>query len=116
MTEKDKSGVKAKTIGRKPKVAPKKKAAARKSTAKSATAKKETGKSVASKSSARKNAAKTKKTKPAAKKAIKRSISAEEHYQMVQTAAYFRAQRDGFKGDAMKYWIEAENEIKALLN
>ncbi len=56
------------------------------------------------------------KKKSASPKTIKRKITAEEHYQMVQTAAYFRAQRDGFKGDSMKYWIEAEKEIKALLD
>jgi len=76
-------------------------------------------KPAARKPAAKKAAAPAKRAarKPAAKAlaSAKRPISAEEHYHMVQTAAYFRAQRDGFAGDAMSYWIEAEREIDAML-
>jgi len=43
-------------------------------------------------------------------------ISAEERRHMVAEAAYFRAQRRGFRGgDPDRDWIEAEAEIDALL-
>ena len=35
---------------------------------------------------------------------------------MVQDAAYFRAERNGFKGGAMDYWIAAEAEISKFLS
>lgn len=53
--------------------------------------------------------------KKSASNPVKRKISAEERYNMVQTAAYFRAQRDSFRGDSMQYWIDAEKEIDSLL-
>lgn len=34
-----------------------------------------------------------------------------ELQQMIQTAAYFRAQKDGFRMDSGLYWKEAEAEI-----
>ncbi len=37
--------------------------------------------------------------------------TAEERYRMVQTAAYYIAERDGFAGKASDYWIAAELEI-----
>lgn len=44
------------------------------------------------------------------------AISAEERRRMVAEAAYFRAQRRGFRGgDPDRDWIEAEVEIDALL-
>ena len=39
----------------------------------------------------------------------------EERYQMVQVAAYFIAQRDGFKGNQMEYWAAAEDHISLML-
>ena len=43
-------------------------------------------------------------------------ISPEERRHMVAEAAYFRAQRRGFReGDPDRDWIEAELEIDALL-
>jgi hypothetical protein len=35
---------------------------------------------------------------------------------MVQDAAYFIAERNGFKAGSMDYWIAAEKEIEALLS
>ncbi|HRD93147.1 DUF2934 domain-containing protein [Accumulibacter sp.] len=34
---------------------------------------------------------------------------------MVQSAAYFIAEKDGFQGDATAYWTQAESEIAAQL-
>lgn len=39
----------------------------------------------------------------------------EERYRMVQTAAYFVAERNGFQGDSTAHWAAAEREIAALL-
>lgn len=38
---------------------------------------------------------------------------AEELTRMIRTAAYFRAQKDGFRMDPGLYWKEAEGEIMA---
>jgi hypothetical protein len=45
-----------------------------------------------------------------------RDISAEEHYKMIETAAYFRAESDGWQGHPSAYWSAAEAEIAALLS
>jgi hypothetical protein len=43
-------------------------------------------------------------------------VSAEERWQMVARAAYFRAEQRGFaSGSALQDWLEAEREIDALL-
>jgi len=72
-------------------------------------------------------AADPKKTKATAKKAAttKAPVSAakqgvakptpEERYRMVQTAAYFIAERNGFGGCSLGHWADAENEIAAKL-
>ena len=39
----------------------------------------------------------------------------EQRYKMVQDAAYFIAEKNGFKAGSMDYWIAAEAEITALL-
>ncbi|HEY0666027.1 MAG TPA: DUF2934 domain-containing protein [Gallionella sp.] len=39
----------------------------------------------------------------------------EERYRMVQTAAYFIAERCGFQGDSAAHWAAAELEITAML-
>lgn len=36
-----------------------------------------------------------------------------ELQQMIETAAYFRAEKDGFRMDPGLYWKEAEAEIRA---
>jgi hypothetical protein len=40
----------------------------------------------------------------------------EQRYRMVQEAAYFIAEKDGFASGAMDYWIAAEAQIEALLS
>lgn len=73
------------------------------------------------------------KTKAAAKKVSKKSVAntddgadkhwdlkhqkptPEERYRMVETAAYYIAERNGFQGDASQHWIEAEREIALKL-
>ncbi len=58
---------------------------------------------------------------PAAKAASKTdapattTVSAEERYQMIQQAAYFLAERQGFQGDSSGHWIEAERQINEQL-
>jgi hypothetical protein len=42
-------------------------------------------------------------------------ISAAERYRMVETAAYFIAERNGFAGSSTDYWIAAEVQIKRML-
>lgn len=105
-------------------------------TSKSATAKKPATKPVAKKTTAtattktaaaRKPAATVKKSGPvAAKKPAARTTKAapakiaaptpEQRYKMVQDAAYFIAEKNGFQAGSMDYWIAAEAEIAALLS
>jgi len=49
------------------------------------------------------------------KAASKPQISAEERYRMIQEAAYFRAEKDGFNCDPWKCWLVAEAEVDARL-
>lgn len=49
----------------------------------------------------------------AAKAAGKAQVSPEERYRMVQTAAYFIAERNGFLGYPDDHWLQAELEIAA---
>lgn len=53
--------------------------------------------------------------KPAAKKiSTQKTVSANspfERYKMIEVAAYYIAEKDGFKGYAADYWIAAEKEI-----
>jgi Protein of unknown function (DUF2934) len=52
------------------------------------------------------------------KKASKTSsvkISAAERYRMIETAAYFIAERNNFTGNSADYWIAAEAQIKKML-
>lgn len=99
------------TTAKKPAVSkPATKPAAKKTTAAATTAK------VAVKKVTTKTA--TSKT-AAAKAAPTKSLAAptpEQRYRMVQDAAYFIAERNGFKAGSMDYWIAAEVEIEALLS
>lgn len=55
---------------------------------------------------------------PAAKKAPRRrgkKIDALARHRMIAEAAYYRAEQDGFSGDALEHWLDAENEIDRLL-
>ena len=83
----------------------KKRAVKRKAVAK----KKAPGKKVARKSAAKKKAPKK---KVASKKRSRRTtISAERRYRMIQDAAYYLAEKSGFSGNAVDYWIRAEKQI-----
>jgi hypothetical protein len=43
--------------------------------------------------------------------------SPQEHYQMIQEAAYFIAEKDGFRpGHELQYWLQAEDRIAKRLN
>jgi hypothetical protein len=44
------------------------------------------------------------------------TISDEQRYRMVAEAAYYRAESNQFKSDPLRDWIEAENDIAALLS
>lgn len=72
-------------------------------TAAAATAKKATG---------RKKGAPRRTSKKAA---AGRQVSAEERYRMIQEAAYFRAEKEGFDCDPWKCWLVAEAEVDAQL-
>jgi hypothetical protein len=41
--------------------------------------------------------------------------SAQERYRMVETAAYYIAERSNFQGNAVEHWAQAEIEIAAKL-
>jgi hypothetical protein len=80
-----------------------KKAAARKSAAPKVAAKK---------AAARKSAA----PRVAAKKAgSEKQTSLEERFRLIQEAAYFKAEKEGFNCDPSKCWLVAEAEIDARL-
>lgn len=61
-----------------------------------------------------KKAAAPKKTaaaKPAVKETKTNTADLELRYRMVEVAAYFIAEKDGFAGNPVDYWIAAEAEI-----
>ena len=96
----------------------KKPAAAKKPAAKKPAVKKPT----ANKATAAASEPKAAKKAPAKKAATKKSstmttakIGAAERYRMVETAAYFMAERNGFAGSSTDYWIAAEVQIKRML-
>lgn len=41
--------------------------------------------------------------------------SNQESYEVIQQAAYFIAEKNGFAGDAVSYWLEAEAQLKGTL-
>lgn len=53
--------------------------------------------------------------KPAPKKtSTKKTVTANspfERYKMIEVAAYYIAEKDGFQGYAADYWVAAEKEI-----
>jgi hypothetical protein len=49
------------------------------------------------------------------KKAGARAVTPEQRYRMIQDAAYFIAERNGFVGDNHAYWLQAEQAIDAEL-
>ncbi len=51
------------------------------------------------------------------KKAAKSSvITSEERYRMIETAAYYIAEKNGFNTNHMDHWLAAELEVDAKLN
>jgi hypothetical protein len=49
------------------------------------------------------------------KKAAAPAVTPEQRYRMIQDAAYFIAERNGFVGDNHAYWLQAEQAIDAEL-
>ena len=46
---------------------------------------------------------------------ISKISASEERYRMIETTAYYRAEKRGFSdGDPVKDWLEAESEIDSL--
>lgn len=75
----------------------------------------------AKKTSAKKVAPKTdappKKSASPRKKSVKPTIiTSEERYQMIEVAAYYIAEKNGFGDNHMDYWLEAEKEVDLKLN
>ena len=62
---------------------------------------------------ARKTSGKTSKKATARKAAARKTQSAEQRYRLIEQAAYFLAEGDGFRGDPVGYWIEAEKQVDA---
>jgi hypothetical protein len=85
----------------------------KKPAAKNPTAKKATSKPAATKT----KAAVASKAKPVKKvsKTASAKIGAAERYKMVETAAYFIAERNNFAGSSADCWIAAEVQIKKML-
>ena len=74
-------------------------------------------KPAAPKTEATKKAAAAKKPATAKKTAPKTSnVGPEERYRMVEVAAYFLAERNGFAGNPVEYWAAAEIQISKLLS
>jgi hypothetical protein len=112
MAEKKKTTKKA---AAKKKAVAKKAPAKKKAVAKKAPAKK---KAVAKKAPAKKKAVAKKapaKKKAAAKKTTKVKYTAEQVYSMIEQAAYFAAENDGFSKDPAEYWAQAEASIKTMV-
>ena len=84
------------------KKAPAKKAAAKKAPAKKTAAKKAPAKKAPGK-------------KAAAKKVTEVKYTAEQVYSMIEQAAYFAAENDGFSKEPAEYWANAEALINAMV-
>lgn len=41
--------------------------------------------------------------------------SREDHFNLIQKEAYFLAEKDGFAGDPLCYWIEAEVKVRVAV-
>jgi hypothetical protein len=70
-------------------------------------AKKATGKTTKKGSVKKASAKKTAPERP--------GLSPEQRYRRIEQAAYFLAESDGFQGDPVSYWIEAEKQLAAEL-
>lgn len=88
-----------------------------------ATAKKASEEKAKPKKAAAKPADKAKKTataKPKASTSTKKTSTAKpakpgapERYRMIEVAAYYIAEKNGFAGNTADYWVQAEIEINA---
>jgi Protein of unknown function (DUF2934) len=66
---------------------------------------------------ARKKTSRSAKAKPAAPVVTRSHFSDDEWYEMVATAAYYRAQARGFEGGTPELdWYEAEEELEEQLS
>jgi hypothetical protein len=56
-------------------------------------------------------------TKPAAAPVASKAtqVSAAERQKLIEVAAYVIAEKNGFQGDAQKFWLQAEEEVEAKL-
>ena len=52
---------------------------------------------------------------PARPQTAMRTVSVEERRRMIEEAAYYRAEKRGFRVDSTSNWLEAEAEIDAML-
>ena len=66
------------------------------------------------KTAAKKVVTTTKRVKPVEGKGM--AVSDEQRYRMVAEAAYYRAEKNQFMSDPLRDWIDAENDINALLS
>ncbi|MBP1589291.1 MAG: DUF2934 domain-containing protein [Kiritimatiellae bacterium] len=53
--------------------------------------------------------------KPAAPAPAKKAVEPEVRYRMIQVAAYYEAQKNGFVGDSTYFWTVAEKQIDDML-
>jgi hypothetical protein len=49
--------------------------------------------------------------KPAAKKTKATTKNSQLRYKMIEVAAYYLAEKDGFAGSPVEYWIAAESQF-----
>lgn len=106
----------AKSPAKKPVAKPAAKPAAKAAAPKAAkpAVKKVAVKKVAAKKPVVKKAVVKKPAVPMSKKVVA-APGAEERYKMVEVAAYYIAERNGFVGDPSAFWAEAEMQISKLL-
>lgn len=98
--------------------APAKKAAAPKKTAASKEAVAVKKAPAAKKASASKDSAAAPAKKPARSKAAPAQsnvVSLDERHHLIEVAAYYIAERQGFTGDAEQHWLEASQQIDAMI-
>jgi hypothetical protein len=59
----------------------------------------------------KKTVAAAEKNAAAPAKKRKAKITPEQHLRLVQEAAYYIAEKDGFGSDPCRYWLEAEEKV-----
>lgn len=64
---------------------------------------------------ATKTSAKSTSKPKATKKSSKLAVTPEQRYLMVQEAAYYIAEKDGFAGNPSDYWAQAEAQISQMV-